>query len=213
MHCTSARGVGYTVDFALGAPPTIRDDGGNDVKGPLYGELFRPLFYSHAQILAMKKNPALQLELLDSFEGLGAPRIHAAIAETNEAIRASDLAMRKLARELAAYETRHAELPGIEEQLKGLALPEGAEENEVRAAHRDRSLRSDERAFLAALSQNAAHLTTELTAFSASAERRLSARPESALLEGKNGATVRAATEGAAIAANARRNGCDDLLT
>ncbi len=192
-------GVRYNVVRAQNEPPRVLDSKGSVVHVSLERDLvFGADIYSLNEIEDIATDSARQLVLLDKFVE---SEMRAVRDEMRGVLRELDSSGSELVREerdIADLEETATELPALEEKLAALKETEGPNAERINEAHVQKALRDKERRMIELLEKEALAIRGEIEQSVSSWTRRLTARIDTEVVEGRNRKIVQKVAKAAA---------------
>ena len=153
--------------------PTVTNPEGEARNVSLDGELFSLEVYGPNEVEHIANSAPEQLALLDKFALADVRRVSAEIVNVERRITESAEARARVHAEIAEDEQRVNDLPTVREALAALQQASGPDAEEMRAAHRRKSLRGKEGAELSHLEREIVLVRSALDQVAAEATRRL----------------------------------------
>jgi ABC-type lipoprotein export system ATPase subunit len=148
--------------------------------------IFTTDVYSQNEIEEIATNPSFQLALIDKFIDEDVRRIDGELRKLQRELDANAGELLRLDQELADLEENVAELPAIEEKLKGFQSAGGGEAKSTNAAHAQSALREKERRTLEALHADLQKVSVDLPSVMTGLVRRLESRLDADMTDGPN---------------------------
>ena len=216
VRVATASGAEYTSSVTGRGQAVLRDAAGNERPGvALDGELFSCQFFAPLEIGQIARSRDALLALFDRFDEVEIRRVEAEIGHAERRFLSGAADLRRLQRELEEDKERTAELPQLEEALKGMQRAGRPDTKEIARAHEERTRRGRERLAISELEKDLAAVRAAMGEVSKDALARIGRGVDASLEVGPSAETLRrahaAAHRAAAAVEEAARRAHDAL--
>ena len=139
-------GLSYIISRAAGEEPVVLTQGRKPTEITLKaGSFFKADIFSQNEVESIADRSLSQLELIDSFEADQIAELNIQLRHADVELSGNASAISPLQEKIAALDEELAELPALEEKLKGLSGVGGADADAINEAHVQKALRDREK--------------------------------------------------------------------